>query len=184
METSSLEHSSDLFVAIIEKLMTQRMLEESFEHQVTTSQMLALRFLSLNDGSLMSDVAQGLGISFPAATKTIDRLVRKELASRAEDPHDRRLVRIRLTERGEQLVRDVYSERSRRFSTVLERLTAADREALNRSMELFISSAINDKEMVESVCLHCGREHQDSCPLRIAYLRLTQADEAQLAPVG
>ncbi len=123
--TSDVEHDSDLFVAIIEKLMTQRMLDERFEQQVTPSQLVALRYLSLNESSLMSDVAEGLDISFPAATKTIDRLVRKELATRTEDLRDRRVVRIRLTDQGKELVNNIYRERARLFSAVLERLDTA-----------------------------------------------------------
>ncbi len=176
--TSDVEHVSDLFVAIVEKLMTQRMLDESFEHQVTPSQLVALRYLSLNESSLMSDVAEGLDISFPAATKTIDRLVRKGLASRAEDPHDRRVVRIRLTDHGKKLVSDVYQERAQRFASVLERLDPSARASLHQSMEVFITSAINDQQTAQSVCLHCGSEHHDSCPVRVAYLRFTRAEEA------
>jgi DNA-binding MarR family transcriptional regulator len=171
-----LEHTSDLFVAVIEKLLTQRMLDESFEHQVTPSQLVALRFLSLNESSLMSEVAEGLGISFPAATKTIDRLVRKDLAARAEDPHDRRVVRIRLTERGRSLVHEIYRERARRFDLVLDRLDNGARETLHRSMEAFITSAIDDTETVRSVCLHCGSKHHDGCPVRVAYEQLVSKD--------
>lgn len=173
--TADVAHASDLFVAIIEKLMTQRMLDDSFEQQVTPAQLVALRYLSLNQSSLMSDVAEGLGISFPAATKTVDRLVRKELASRSEDPHDRRVVRIKLTDRGRELVNDVYAERTRRFDAVLERLDPAARAALQKSMESFITAAI-DKDSVETVCLHCGSQHHESCPVKVAYLRLTRAD--------
>ena len=176
--TADVAHASDLFVAIIEKLMTQRMLDESFEQQVTPAQLVALRYLSLNESSLMSDVAEGLGISFPAATKTVDRLVRKELASRAEDPHDRRVVRIRLTDRGKQLVEDVYAERGRRFASVLERLDAGARDTLQRSMESFISAAIDDRDTVSTVCLHCGSRHHEDCPVKVAYLRLTRAESA------
>ena len=173
---SDVEHASDLFVAIVEKLMTQRMLDQSFDQQVTPAQLLALRYLSLNESSLMSDVAEGLDISFPAATKTIDRLVRKELASRLEDPRDRRVVRIRLTDRGKGLVDDVYEERSRRFSDVLDRLDPGARDALHTTMEAFISAAIDDEDTVNTVCLHCGSEHHDSCPVKVAYLRLTRAN--------
>jgi DNA-binding MarR family transcriptional regulator len=168
-----LEHTSDLFVAVIEKLLTQRMLDESFEHQVTPSQLVALRYLSLNESSLMSEVAEGLGISFPAATKTIDRLVRKDLAARSEDPHDRRVVRIKLTNHGRSLVEEIHRERARRFDLVLDRLDPGARSALHRSMEVFITSAINDTETARSVCLHCGSKHHDDCPVRVAYLQLT-----------
>ncbi len=174
--TSAVEHDSDLFVAIVEKLMTQRMLDENFEQQVTPSQLVALRYLSLNESSLMSDVAEGLGISFPAATKTIDRLVRKGLASRSEDLHDRRVVRIRLTDHGKGLVSNIYQERARRFSAVLERLDPMALDALHRGMEVFITAAINDEQTAQTVCLHCGSEHHDSCPVKMAYLRFTRSD--------
>lgn len=178
--TSDVEHASDLFVAIIEKLITQRMLDESFEQQVTPSQLVALRYLSLNESSLMSDVAEGLGISFPAATKTIDRLVRKGLANRAEDSSDRRVVRIRLTDRGKGLVSDIYRERRRRLGTVLERLDPAALSTLHRSMETFITSAIDDQGTAESVCLHCGSEHHESCPVKKAYFRFTRSEDAMV----
>lgn len=174
--TADVAHASDLFVAIVEKLMTQRMLDENFEQQVTPSQLVALRYLSLNESSLMSDVATGLGISFPAATKTVDRLVRKELASRAEDPSDRRVVRIRLTERGRKLVTDVYQERSRRYTTILSRLGPTEQAALQAGMESFITAAIDDKDAAMSICLHCGSQHHEDCPLRVAYLKLTGAN--------
>ncbi len=173
--TNDIAHTSDLFVAIIDKLMTQRMLDQSFDQQVTPSQLVALRYLSLNESSLMSDVADGLGISFPAATKTIDRLVRKALVSRAEDSHDRRVVRIRLTDRGRQLVSEINEERSRRFATVLGRMGADSLDTLQRSMQLFITAAIDDEETARSMCLHCGSQHHDNCPVKVAYLRLTKA---------
>lgn len=172
------EHASDLFVAIVEKLLTQRMLDESFDQQVTPSQLVALRYLSLNESSLMSDVAEGLGVSFPAATKTIDRLVKKDLASRSEDPHDRRVVRIRLTDLGRPLVADIHRERDRRFNRVLEKLDGDAREALNKGMESFISAAIEDEETAQSICLHCGSQHHDECPVKVAYLRFTRAGKA------
>lgn len=177
----NLEHTSDLFVAVIEKLLTQRMLDESFDQQVTPSQLVALRYLSLNESSLMSEVAEGLGISFPAATKTIDRLVRKSLATRVEDPHDRRVVRIRLTERGRSLVGEIHAERARRFDLVLERLAPSAREALHQSMEVFITAAIDDASTASSVCLHCGSDHHEDCPVRVAYLQLTGTDNRVLA---
>lgn len=173
--TNDIAHASDLFVAIIEKLLTQKMLDQSFDQQVTPSQLVALRYLSLNESSLMSDVAEGLGISFPAATKTIDRLVRKAMVSRSEDPHDRRVVRIRLTDLGKQLVSEINKERSRRFVTVLERMDRISLNALHQSMENFITAAIDEEETARSVCLHCGSEHHENCPVKVAYLRLTKA---------
>ena len=179
----NVEHVSDLFVAIVEKLLTEQMLEEGFEDQVTPAQLVALRYISLNEGSLMSDVAEALSISFPAATKTINRLVSKGLASRVKDPHDRRVIHICLTDVGKRLVTDIYRERSRRFASVLERMDPARQAATFRSMGLFINSAIDDEQTAEWVCLHCGSERHDDCPVKEVYLRVRKmGDTARAVP--
>lgn len=160
------ERSADLFVAVLEKALTSRLLDEEFEGQVTTSQLHALRFLALNEQPLMSDLADGLGISYPAATKTVERLVKKGLASREDDPTDRRVVRVNLTEGGCQLVKKIMAARNVGFHDVLRRLSADDRGALLRGMEAFVTTALDAMDadaIVASVCLHCGSEHSENC---------------------
>lgn len=55
----------------------------------------------------VSDVAHALGIASPSAVELIARMVTAGLLSRRPDPHDARVTRLRLTEVGEQLMRQL-----------------------------------------------------------------------------
>ncbi len=50
----------------------------------------------------MKDIADELGISSPATTAIIDRLIADKLITRSEDTKDRRIVRISMTPTGKK----------------------------------------------------------------------------------
>lgn len=73
-------------------------------------------FYLLNKGSSsISDIASKLGISKPNMTPIIDKLLRDNLVYRTEDPNDRRIVRIALT----QKALDISAEHERRLKESL-----------------------------------------------------------------
>ncbi len=51
----------------------------------------------------MKDIAEELGISSPATTAVIDRLIADKAVERSEDASDRRMIRISLTPLGKKL---------------------------------------------------------------------------------
>ncbi len=168
------ERTADLFVGVLAKALADRVLGEAFEGQITMSQLQALRYLQRNEQRLMSDLAEGLTISYPAATKTVERLVKKGLVMREGDPTDRRVVRVKLTGKGMELVQQVNNELGRRLTAVLARMQEGDRDALLRGMAAFVEAAladVDDVQVVASICLHCGTAHSDSCPVGGVLLR-------------
>ncbi len=168
------EKATDLFVSVLAKALTERLLTETFEGRVTAAQVQGLRYLAHNEERLMSDLADGLGISYPAATKTVERLVKKGLVVRESDPADRRVVRVRLTEPGAQLIRDIDGARSQMLTTVLASLEPGDRDSLMRGMSAFIAAAlkqVEDGDLLTGICLHCGDTHQPGCPVAAALQR-------------
>ena len=69
-------------------------------------------FYLLNNGSSsISDIASNLEISKPNMTPIIDKLLKDDLVQRTEDPNDRRIVRIALT----QKALDISAEHKRRL---------------------------------------------------------------------
>ncbi|RDC48246.1 MarR family transcriptional regulator [Acinetobacter sp. RIT592] len=73
-------------------------------------------FYLLNNGSSsISDIASNLEISKPNMTPIIDKLLRDDLVQRTEDPNDRRIVRIALT----QKALDISAEHKRRLKESL-----------------------------------------------------------------
>ncbi|GAA1694711.1 MarR family transcriptional regulator [Glycomyces endophyticus] len=65
-----------------------------------------------------------------AITNRIDRMERKGLVERVRGTEDRRVVRIRLTAKGMQVVEEVYPKHVENQASFLERLSAAERKLL------------------------------------------------------
>jgi len=100
------------------------------DEEVSTSQLRTLRFLEAEGGAWIGDIASGLGISYPAATKAVDRLYERGLAERIRDGSDARRIRVGLTARGFEVLGDVTKVRLKRLETALEGLDAAGLAAL------------------------------------------------------
>ena len=67
---------------------------------VTTAQAGALFYLTGNDGCLLSQMGQGLMLDKSAITGLVDRLEKKGMIERRNDPTDRRAIRLYLTKPG------------------------------------------------------------------------------------
>jgi DNA-binding MarR family transcriptional regulator len=78
----------------------------------------------------VKDVAEQLGISLPAASRSIDPLVKRRLVVRHEDPLDRRVKRVRLTARGETAIGRLYATRVASLEAMLTEFTESEREKL------------------------------------------------------
>jgi DNA-binding MarR family transcriptional regulator len=89
-----------------------------------------LRRLQRSGPHRLSDLAAAEQVTQPAMTQLVSRLEREGLAQRRGDPADGRVVLVHLTEAGEHQVRRRRTTRARRLGDLLERLPAADRDAV------------------------------------------------------
>jgi len=67
---------------------------------ISVAQLRALLYVRRNPGSGLSDLAEHLGTSVPAASELVSRLVRLELLTRETDPAERRRIRLTLSPGG------------------------------------------------------------------------------------
>lgn len=74
------------------------------------------------------------GVTQPAMTQLIGRLAEAGLVARGADPRDGRVVRVQITKRGRDLVRERRAARAERLSGLLARLASADQDALAAAM--------------------------------------------------
>lgn len=74
------------------------------------------------------------GVTQPAMTQLIGRLAEAGLVARGADPRDGRVVRVQITQRGRDLVRERRAARAERLSGLLARLAPADQDALAAAM--------------------------------------------------
>jgi DNA-binding MarR family transcriptional regulator len=71
----------------------------------------------------MSSLGRELGVSLSAITQIADRLERAGLVRRVAEDQDRRVRRLRLTGRGEKMIRLHEEKRIQRTAAALEQLT-------------------------------------------------------------
>jgi DNA-binding MarR family transcriptional regulator len=83
-------------------------------------------------------VAEQLGVSVPSASRAVDELVRRGLASRDEDPDDRRVRRVSLTAAGRELSEQVMAARVAGLERFVATLSAAERHKLDAALEVLL----------------------------------------------
>jgi DNA-binding MarR family transcriptional regulator len=109
---------------------------------LTFVQMKALFTIAAADpgeeSTSVKSLAERLGVSVPSASRAADDLVKKGLATRDEDPEDRRVRRIALTAKGDRLAGTVFAARLRSLERFSSGLEPAERNALESALELLL----------------------------------------------
>ncbi len=74
---------------------------------LTCRQIRVLAYATVNPGVTTSLHADALGISRPAVTRSVDRLVEAGLVTRTGDPDDRRKVKVTATTVGREVIEKI-----------------------------------------------------------------------------
>ncbi len=83
----------------------------------------------------MSDLASASFISRPNLTTVVDRLCSDDLVVRSADVHDRRVVNVALTKKGEELIRRHEEEAAAFIENKLSFLEDAELEKLKHALD-------------------------------------------------
>ena len=102
------------------------------ELQLSMPQMGALHFLAAEGAQSVSAIAEHLDLSLAATSHLVDRLVHRDLLTRAEDPHDRRQKRVALAPDGATLVHGIQRKAAASFDELLAPLPPELRERFER----------------------------------------------------
>jgi len=101
------------------------------EFDLSISQLKILLILGAEtDEPTPSQLTRRLGLSYAATGRAVDVLVRHGLAARREDPDDRRVKRLSLTEQGRATVNRIGDARISALAHLLDELGGEDRQAL------------------------------------------------------
>jgi DNA-binding MarR family transcriptional regulator len=152
---------------------TLETLRYSREYRLTVSQLRVLRFLRQHEDCLVGDLANGLAVSYPAASKLVNRLINRGLSQRRNDKADRRNTRLRVTLKGGKVLEIIEEKKRREIAQIFLRLEGDDQKFLTQGLKRFLEAALSDEAIIDKVCLHCGTEHFDDC--LINKLNLTRA---------
>jgi DNA-binding MarR family transcriptional regulator len=128
--TFVIEDSLGYLVNRAARLMARDLAERIRPAGVAIGQWAVLLALWARDGMTQAELSRVVAIEPPTVVRTIDRMVRDGLVSRAPDPDDGRLSRIYLTERGRSLRDELVPLAAAVNEEILNRLTATEARTL------------------------------------------------------
>jgi len=122
------------------------------EMQLTPVQIHAVFWLG-HDGPLaMGELARRVGTTEKTLTGVVDRLEREGYVQRERDAADRRLVRVRLSQRGEDAYRRIDGLVNDKVAELLALLDPPERRALFRILE-----KLHDRILSQPALARSGR---------------------------
>jgi DNA-binding MarR family transcriptional regulator len=97
----------------------------------------------------VGDLAELFGVSVPSMSRAVDALVKDGMATRVEDPSDRRVRQVRLTAKGKHLVETLVAVRQTGMQSFVTTLSAAQRRKLDAAVD-----ALMDREDIAQTYEH------------------------------
>jgi len=119
-------------IPVIHREMIRRQIDEIHKGKITFQQLLILEFLERSGQLKMSEIAVFLDVSTAAVTGIVVRLVRQKYVERVYDKKDRRVIRIRLTPKGSQIVSKASQQRRNMVIKLFQNISDVDRTSYLR----------------------------------------------------
>jgi len=110
----------------------------SREKGLSRSMLGTLFLLNHRDKVRVTDLSEHLGVSSAAASQMLERLVDEGWIQRAEDPNDRRMKKITLTEKGCTVLSESIDARMGWIEDLAANFTADEEEHIASAMQLLI----------------------------------------------
>jgi len=97
----------------------------------------------------VTDLGDHLGVTSAASSQMLERLVQQELILRTEDPTDRRVKQIVLTEKGHQVLDEGIRARQGWLDDLVEILSQEEKELIKGALDLMINKANQLEDPIE-----------------------------------
>ena len=111
------------------------------ESGLSMSQLGALFQIHHKGSSGVTDLGDKLGVTSSAASQMLERLVHQGLILRSEDPSDRRVKQIALTDKGCQVLQESIRARQSWLSGLAEILSDSEKEEIIAALNILIDKA-------------------------------------------
>jgi DNA-binding MarR family transcriptional regulator len=121
-------------------------MREARAADLSVPQFRALAFLRAHPGATLSDVADHVGLTLPAASRMIDGLVARDYAVRQPSAVNRRCVELRVSDRGREMLEVTRRHTQDALAGILQTLDEDERAAVMRSLETLRMVFSSDSE--------------------------------------
>jgi DNA-binding MarR family transcriptional regulator len=98
----------------------------------------------------VTDLGDHLGVTSAAASQMLERLVQQELILRTEDPKDRRVKQIVLTNKGRRVLEEGIRARQDWMDDLAQTLSDSEKETIRVALNILIDKVKNLKQPIET----------------------------------
>jgi DNA-binding MarR family transcriptional regulator len=117
----------DQIMPEIMKGFARRQNNDIFKGKITLPQLLILELLSRQGVSKMTDLAKYMKVSTAASTGIVQRLVLLGYVQREYDQSDRRIIRIKLSAKGSEVLKKINQQRTQSVTKIFGQISENDR---------------------------------------------------------
>jgi DNA-binding MarR family transcriptional regulator len=147
---------ADPFVFALQRWIEVSM-HRSFRHLIcyaregglSMSQLGALFHIHRMGSSGVTDLGDHLGVTSAGASQMLERLVQQGLILRSEDPSDRRVKQIVLTDKGLQVLQESMRTRQNWLYDLADALSDSEKETITAALEVLSDRAQHAGQPVE-----------------------------------
>lgn len=125
----------DIAMSTISRMFMKNMHARFMKMKITMPQVMILHILGKEKQMKMSDLAKTVGVTTAAVTGMSDRLVRDGYVKRVRDADDRRIVFMRLSQKGAKAAKDMMSERRKMTMQMFSKVSQSDRDEYLRILK-------------------------------------------------
>ena len=114
----------------------------------------------------LGDVASFLRVSNAAASKTVDRMVRRGLLRRTQDANDRRVMHLHLTQVARRLLRTYENARRLKLQSIFVQFPLEELRSASELLDRLSADIVDHTSNPEELCLKCGIYFRERCLVR------------------
>jgi DNA-binding MarR family transcriptional regulator len=155
--------SARVFAKAVRDVCEAAVLQEVVGDKLSVSQLKLLYLVAQADSVAIVDAATFLGVSSPAASKTVESLVRRRLLRRNEVRGDRRRGRLSLTEASRRLLEAYETARNQKAAEVFGQFSSTELLHTARLLDRLAAGIASQGKNRDAICLQCEIYYREDC---------------------
>jgi DNA-binding MarR family transcriptional regulator len=163
--------AAHVFSSAVDELLERTLAEASGETLAMSQVKLLLLIARPGQRYKVTDIAEFLGVTNAAASRSIDRLVQRGLVERTISRDDRRAVDLALTDESRSLLARFEETRNAELMRLLADYPEARILGIISMLDELSVKLLNVHDDEKERCLRCGVHFRSSCVLRSVFGR-------------
>jgi DNA-binding MarR family transcriptional regulator len=155
--------SARVFAKAVRDVCEAAVLREVVGDKLSVSQLKLLFLVAQTDTATIGDAATFLGVSSPAASKTVEKLVRRRLLRRSDIQGDRRTSQLSLTEISRRLVDSFEAARNQKAMEVFAQYSPEELRDTAELLDRLAAGIAGPSASPDAICLQCEIYYREDC---------------------